>query len=113
VWLLSTVSSLAMVLVWAGSSRPNDHTTHMFMRRNRAKNGAKQPEQIAASEAPAQRAQDTLIPNPTDLGTPQTRIFEPEMMTPEAIDRRHKMGGLDEAEWGDYSSKVPHGPMLP
>jgi hypothetical protein len=85
----------------------------MFMRRNRALNGAPQPEQVAAKDSAAQRSQDTLIPNPTDLGTPQNRTFEPNLMTEEAINRMHYRGGLDEANWPTYESKIPEGPMLP
>lgn len=85
----------------------------MFMRNNRALNGAPQPEEVESRNAPAQRAQETLIPNPTSLGTPQNRLFEPNLSTPEEINRRHYRGGLDEGEWPDYEDKIPVGPKMP
>lgn len=85
----------------------------MFMRNNRALNGAPQPEVVEANEAPGQRAQRSLQPNPTDLGTPEERIFEPNLETLEAINRRHYRGGLDEGEWPDYEHMIPVGPMMP
>jgi hypothetical protein len=85
----------------------------MFMRKNRALNGAPQPEEVASQESGAQRAQETLIPNPSDFGTPQNRLFEPNLGTPEDINRRHYRGGLDDANWPDYEDKIPVGPKMP
>lgn len=85
----------------------------MFMRANRAKNGAPQPEAVESREASAQRSQDRLSPNPTDLGTPQHRTFEPNLETQEAINRRHYRGGLDEGEGATYEHMIPHGPSMP
>lgn len=83
-----------------------------FMYNNRRKNGAPQPEQVAAKEAPEQRAQKKLSPNPSDLGSPEVRTFEPNMETLEAINRRHYRGGLDEGQLPGYEDRVPEGPML-
>ena len=85
----------------------------MFMRNNRRLNGAPQPENVYASEAPEQREQQSLIPNPSDLGSAQMRTFEPNLETQEAINRRHYRGGIDEGEGPDYESKVPVGPRMP
>lgn len=86
----------------------------MFMRNNRAKNGAPQPEEVAADAASAMRAEETLnVMVPGGLGSPQSRTFEPDLMTIEAITRRHVRGGLDEGEWSDYESNVPVGPCMP
>jgi hypothetical protein len=93
-------------------SIPSQVNLTMFMRNNRKLNGAPQPEQVASREAPDQRSQGTLIPNPTDLGSPQHRTFEPNLETEEAINRRHYRGGLDDGEWPDYEQHIPHGPLM-
>lgn len=84
----------------------------MFMDHNRRINGAQSPAEGAREDAAEQREQERLQTNPTDLGTPQKRTFEPNLMTLEAIARRHKMGGLDEAEWPDYEANIPVGPSM-
>ncbi len=84
----------------------------MFMRNNRALNGAPQPEETASQDAADQAAQETIIPNPSDLGTPQSRTFEPNLETLDAINRRHYRGGLDDSEWPDYESMIPVGPKM-
>lgn len=84
----------------------------MFMRNNRALNGAEQPEQVERDDAAAQREQEMLVTNPP-LGAPQKRTFEPDLSTLDEINRRHKMGGLDEGEWpGDYEEFIPVGPKM-
>lgn len=86
----------------------------MFMRNNRAKNGAPQPEDVAAQDAPEQSSQQMLMPN-LPVGNPEgTRTFDVEPYASiEEINRRHYRGGLDEAEWPDYEEKVPVGPKMP
>ncbi len=83
-----------------------------FMEHNREINGAAEPAATAREEAAEQREQERLQTNPTNLGQPQKRTFEPDLMTPEAISRRHKMGGLDEAEWKGYEDMIPCGPEM-
>lgn len=86
----------------------------MFMERNRALNGADQPEEVLAEDSAQQRAQERLNPVPTNISGPQKRTFEPDLSTLEEIANRHKMGGLvDAGNWADYSAHIPVGPMMP
>lgn len=86
----------------------------MFMRHNRAVNGAEQPEEVARDAAAAMREEGTLnVMTPGGMGAPEDRLFEPDLMTIEAITKRHVRGGLDEGEWPDYEDKVPVGPKMP
>lgn len=85
----------------------------MFMRNNRKKNGAPQPETVSASERPDQASQETLSPNDMNLGSPQKRTFEPNLETLDAINRRHYRGGLDDDTGPDYEHQIPVGPKMP
>lgn len=88
----------------------------MFMRNNRALNGAPQPEEVEDDEAAEQRAQRVLSTSPTDIPAPQKRTFEPELGDLAAIAHRHMMGGLEDGGrgdgWEDYSDMIPCGPVM-
>lgn len=83
-----------------------------FMDRNRRLNGAPEPSATARGESAEQREQETLSTNPTSLGAPQHRTFQPNLETEEAINRRHYRSGLDESEWPGYESMIPLGPKM-
>lgn len=86
----------------------------MFMRHNRAQNGAPQPERVADQDRPGQVDEERLSPNGDDLGQPQHRTFEPTLDSIEAINRAHYRGGLDDGdELGQpYGQHIPVGPKL-
>ncbi len=84
----------------------------MFMRNNRRRNGAEQPEAVERADAREQREQDVLIPNQR-LSAPQRRNFRPNLGSLRAISRRHMRGGLDDRPYPDYERKVPVGPRMP
>lgn len=66
----------------------------MFMRRNRQTNGAAQPEQTAAADAPRQKKARQLAPNGDLPGNAMDLRFEPDMSTADAINNDHYAGGL-------------------
>lgn len=84
----------------------------MFMRRNRALNGAPQPEAIETQGAGMQRAQDVLSPNDENLGSPQHRTFEADRETIPAIVARRRVGIETSFGGPDYGNMVPVGPTI-
>jgi hypothetical protein len=81
----------------------------MFMRENRRKNGAPQPETTAASDAGAQKSARQLVPNfPLD-GSPEDWRFSPSMSTPAQINEQHYQGGISgSGPYGtSYEPKIP------
>jgi hypothetical protein len=85
----------------------------MFMRHNRALNGAPQPEAVASATASQQASQAVLSPNPS-LEAPQHRIFQPELSSVGDISRRHKAPSVsgEGYDWASYESHLPLGPSL-
>ena len=69
----------------------------MFMRENRKKNGAPQPEQVAASESKGQNAARKIAPNEPIGSNPEDLRFTPDMSNPAAINEDHYQGGLSGA----------------
>lgn len=65
----------------------------MFMRENRAKNGAAQPEATAKSDAGSHSGSQELISNEAVPATIDLR-FTPQMSTPAAINEGHYQGGI-------------------
>ena len=79
-----------------------------FMDHNRAINSG-----MASADAAEQRAQRTLSTNDMNLGTPQSRTFEPDLMTLEAINSRHKGASVDGSDSGpSYNQHLPYGPLM-
>lgn len=82
----------------------------MFMRENRAKNGAAQPEQTASKDSAAQRAARQLSPNdlPTEEGL--SPMFSPDMSSPAAINSAHYAGGVSgNGPYNkSYEDKIPY-----
>lgn len=74
----------------------------MFMRENRKKNGAPQPEQTAAQDTPKQAAARKLSPNLPVDGKADDWRFSPELSTPQQINRAHYQGGVSGA--GPYAT---------
>ncbi len=80
----------------------------MFMRENRKKNGAPQPEQIAAKDAPAQRGARKLAPNEPVDQSPEDWRFTPDMSDCAKINDAHYEGGLDDGPYGtSYEQHIP------
>lgn len=81
----------------------------MFMRDNRSKNGAKQPEQVAAAQAPNQRSARKLSPNGEIPSPPDDWRFNPSMSTCAAINDDHYQAGISgSGSYGtSYEAKIP------
>src|SRR5260221_6496736 len=87
----------------------------MFMRRNRALNGAPQPESVAAASSAVQRKSRKLSPNlPLEPGAEDWR-FQPNLESCEKINDHHYTAGLrDGGPYDrDYVDKVPFVGMPP
>lgn len=82
----------------------------MFMRNNRAKNGAPQPEKGAARDAGEQRGQRRLSTQPPVDGNPDDLRFQPAMSTCEAINNDHYEAGVSGmGPYGtSYEAHIPH-----
>lgn len=82
----------------------------MFMRNNRAKNKAPQPEAVASSDRGKQASQKKLSPNPTDYGQGEDWRFQPSMSTSSQINEEHYQGGVSgSGPYGkSYEDKIPH-----
>jgi hypothetical protein len=84
----------------------------MFMRNNRAKNGAPQPEQTAKKDASAQRSSRTLSTQPPLDGSPDDLRFPAQLSTCEKINDAHYRCGVtdDMGQFGlgNYDDKIPH-----
>ena len=80
----------------------------MFMRENRRKNGARQPEEVEREDAGSQRSAQKLDPNqPVESNPPDWR-FDAELGTPEAINRAHYHAGISsELSLTDYERHIP------
>ena len=80
----------------------------MFMRRNRAKNGAVQPEATASANASEQRKARKLSPNSALDGSPENWRFSPDMASQEKINDAHYDAGVsDEPYITDYERHIP------
>lgn len=81
----------------------------MFMRENRAKNGAEQPETTRAKAAPKQRSARKLSPNDPLQPKAEDWRFSPNMSTCEQIDREHYRSGVDgDGPYGtSYEQHIP------
>lgn len=66
----------------------------MFMRANRSKNGAPQPEKTAGANAAAQKAARKLSPNEPLDGKPDDWRFNPDMESCATINDDHYEGGV-------------------
>jgi hypothetical protein len=73
----------------------------MFMRKNRQKNGAPQPETIASADGASQRKARQLAPNGPVDQSPLDYRFNPDMSNCAAINDAHYEGGISGA--GPYS----------
>ncbi len=84
----------------------------MFMRNNRAHNGAAQPEKTASAANSAQRAQDRLSHNFDVPAYTDNRTFMPDLSNPEAINaervERHNQHDIP----ASYEAHVPTGPRM-
>lgn len=67
----------------------------MFMRENRKKNGAPQPEQVASKDGAGQRRSRMLSPNDMPSEQGMDLRFSPDMSNCAAINSAHYGGGLD------------------
>ncbi len=87
----------------------------MFMRRNRAINGAVQPESVAASDAAGQRKGRKLSHNEPVAAHGEDWRFQPAMESCEQINDHHYTAGLrDGGPYDrDYVDKVPFVGMPP
>jgi hypothetical protein len=68
----------------------------MFMRENRRKNGAPQPEQTAKADASRQRAARKLSPNSDLPSSGEDCRFTPSMGTSAQINEQHYDGGIND-----------------
>jgi hypothetical protein len=82
----------------------------MFMRENRKKNGAPQPEATASADASKQRSSRLLAPNGDIPSPPDDWRFNPSMSTPAAINEAHYQGGISgDGPYGtSYEAKIPY-----
>lgn len=82
----------------------------MFMRNNRKKNGAPQPEETASSDTAGQRKARQLAPNGPIDQSPDDLRFTPDMSTCAAINEAHYQGGVSGAgPYGkSYEDKIPY-----
>lgn len=80
----------------------------MFMRANRAKNGAPQPEAVGAASVGAQRKSRKLSPN-FSLEKGEDWRFSPSMSSCDAINDAHYHAGVsDEPFNADYVGHIPY-----
>lgn len=80
----------------------------MFMRENRKKNGAVQPEATAAKDSSAQRGARKLAPNEPVPEKPEDWRFTPDMSSCDAINDAHYEGGLNDGPYGkSYEEHIP------
>lgn len=82
----------------------------MFMRRNRAKNGAPQPEQTASRDSGSQRSERRLSTQPSLDGSPDDLRFSPNMSNCAAINDAHYEGGVSgTGPYGvSYEQNIPY-----
>jgi hypothetical protein len=82
----------------------------MFMRNNRAKNGAPQPEQTASRDASAQRSSRTLSSQPPIDNSPDDLRFAPSLSSCAAINDAHYNGGVSGSSPYEtsYEKSIPH-----
>jgi len=82
----------------------------MFMRKNRAKNGAPQPEKIASQDSGKQRSQKKLAPNPTDYGQGEDWRFTAKWQDSGKTNEEHYQGGVSgSGPYGtSYEDKIPY-----
>lgn len=82
----------------------------MFMRENRKKNGAPQPETVAKSDSAGQKSARQLVPNFDVPGPPEDWRFKPSMDTPAGINDKHYNGGVSgDGPYGtSYEQKIPY-----
>lgn len=73
----------------------------MFMRENRRKNGAKQPEQVAGADASQQHNARQLDPNDYPSQKSEDWRFSAKLSTPAAINDAHYHAGIS-SENGPY-----------
>jgi hypothetical protein len=87
----------------------------MFMRRNRAKNGAPNPTMAQeTTTTPEQGSQSVLTPNPTMPSGGQKRTFVPELPSPEETSsRRVKQFLQDDLSGTNYEDQIAEGPLYP
>ncbi len=81
----------------------------MFMRENRSKNGAAQPEAVARQQSSGQKGAKKLSPNPPMTEQTADWRFTPDMSSPEAINRGHYEGGISgNGPYGkSYEESIP------
>ena len=81
----------------------------MFMRENRRKNGAVQPEQTASEDSSKQRSARKLAPNGPIPSSPEDWRFTPKMDTCSRINEDHYMAGLGSQHPydADYEKEIP------
>lgn len=103
------LSGLVTVLALSGVGEPGGEKKRMFMRNNRAKNGAVQPEKTAAADASTQRSARKLSPNGPIPSDPEDWRFNPQMSTCAQINEDHYQAGIGGRHPydGDYESKIP------
>jgi hypothetical protein len=82
----------------------------MFMRNNRAKNGAPQPEKTASSQSSDQRSERRLSTNPSLDGSPDDLRFSPSMSSCAAINDAHYSAGVSGlGPYGtSYEQNIPY-----
>ena len=80
----------------------------MFMRNNRAKNGAPQPEAVAKRDAPSQKAARKLSPNEPIGDKGDDWRFSPDMSSCAAINDAHYNAGVKGQPWtSEYEKSIP------
>jgi hypothetical protein len=82
----------------------------MFMRENRKKNGAEQPETTQARESKAQKGARKIAPNEPLNQKAEDWRFSPNMGTSEGINRDHYGSGVSgDGPYGtSYEEKIPY-----
>jgi len=87
----------------------------MFMRNNRAKNGAPQPESVASGDTAGQRRARKLSPNGPLANSPDDNRFTPQMSSCAAINKAHYQGGISgDGPYGtSYEQHIPYVGVTP
>jgi|ERR1700719_15116 len=79
----------------------------MFMRNNRAKNGAPQPEKTLSDDAAGARSARKLDPN-QPVGSPEDWRFTPDLSTCDAINNAHVHAGVSGVPFlTNYQGHIP------
>ena len=82
----------------------------MFMRNNRAKNGASQPESVSSQDSAGQRKARQLAPNGPIDQSPLDYRFSPNMSSPPTINSGHYLEDTSGSGVfaSSYEDKIPY-----